>query len=296
MPHAFNILRIFGIFPYRIDKDQPCLCFKWRLYSYILALFAESLVCYRGLVYLQSSDIVELTSTSFVYQFLIKIEPTFAFLHMTVIYYTAFDTKRHKKNLKLLNVLLQLQSKHKGRGGRTIIRVTLINLSVLAVCALTLHFLDAHYSEGITWVHLVDFTIGFFNTSTITLQLLQFSVFIDMIIDLYTHLECSSDELVYEKLDTIKKLRYVLGEFEQIYYPSIILQQLSFFIYSVLGFRAFYDFALQQYLSPLHSICLTFWIVIDIPHQLYLMHLCDVAHRKVSLSRMKLKYLNFSIF
>lgn len=289
MVGVFTILRIFGIFPYRIIKNSV-FCSKWRYYSYLFALLASLITFNRGLMYIRNTEVVELKDSSFVYQFILKFEPMFYFVHMSVVFYNALETKRMRQALKLLDTFLKLQPRKHHYGLRNgIVTYIFGTLLFQLLLVFKLHHLNLHLYPNVTWVNLVDFLVAYLCTVIIAMQLLLFCVVLNAIRGVYGRLERSMQDLDEQNreasigiLDTIQKLGYFTNKFDRIYYPSIILHQFNCFLYILLGSRSFYDLLSGQYLSIIHSLILNMWIIYHVPIQFYLMHLSEVIQNKVS--------------
>lgn len=291
LPNVFKVFQFFGVYqPYRSTQS---VIRKWHYHSYVFALFAASFAFYRGLQCITNDELNETKKSSLVYKFLLRSEPMFLFIHISVIFCTSLNnTKASNYGSQIIRVSTTLKSsKNYNHGSENkIIYYTYVTLLLLLISIVKLHYLNAEFVPSVTFLDLIDLLESYLSEVIIAIQLLQFCVYFKVVINAFSYIEYLIHELntdtnngpkSYEMLVGVNKLSRLITKFGHAYWPSIVLQQLNCLLYCILGYKAFYDFFCQKYVSPLHSLIFNLWIVYFIPLQFYLMHLGDVIQTKV---------------
>lgn len=293
---VFKVFRVFGILPYRIVHGKLVLCPKWRIYSFLLGVLVVLITFYRGCIYIQNTDFVDILSVSTILHYIYQWEPMFLFIQVFVIFYTTIFSKRNtEKSIKLLSLLSGLSSR-KTRAGNKTVGFTCIFLLVLLILVVVYHYLNIEHYPSVTWLNMIDYLTGYVSTAIITIQILQFCVFFEGVLSAYAQFEYSIQEQIdgrklFKVFVKTVKLRTIINKFEYIFYPSIIFMQLNCFIYCVLGFKGIYDIICQRYFSAFIAVILQIWISFYLPLIFYWMHLSDVTESKVSSAKQFLDHV-----
>lgn len=285
MLNACKIFRFIGILPYKIAKNQIVYCLKWHYYSYIIAALISSLTVGYGLMYTQYT--VDSRDSNYIYQLLLKWEPTLIFVNILVIYYTIFKKKRTKRAIKMVRQLLEIKSAHFPE--QKILWWTSGSLVILLIVAVVCYVTTIQYYHGNEFQDFFDCFTDFIFTALEIIQIIQLCLYFEVINGAFSELktiiaDIDDDVLCPTSiLIEIKKLRKLKSNVEQFYYPNIICQELSCLIYCIMGFRGGYDFISQNYTSSIIALTNVIWVSYEIPFQFYLMHLSHGTEEKVSL-------------
>lgn len=279
MMDVFTVFRLFGILPYKIVDNHPVFCRKWHLYSWLFAAVILISTFSRGLMYLffYSSDDKDIRSC--VYLFLLKWEPMFFFANTCVVYYTIMNKETTEQGIKIMKLLNDLQSRR--TGGRRITWYT-FTASIILLFLGVVHYM--HITEP-TSFNIIDIFIGYTTVIPFTIQILQLSVYFDIIFAEYCRLEQLTPkkwpEDTIETLLQIKSLRQLKKKIEYLYYHKLICQEVNGLIYFILAIRGTYDFIYHYYTSATISLIVLIWASFDLPLQIYLVHLSEVTDIKV---------------
>lgn len=297
MLDVFQVFRVFGMLPYKLIKNEPVLCPKWRYYSCILAILSTSLIFYRGIWYLKQP--LEKENKNFVYLFLLLCEPMLYVVDNFMIYYTIFNKKSTEKSIKIVKILLKLKTERNGckKVGQKVICCSLGALLILLIFAY-IYFVINQPTLMVSIGSFVDLLISYGATVLFTMQLLQFCVLFEYVLSAYRHLEhlVTRNRNGQEILVEIKNLRDLVKKIENVYYPNIIYLEFNGLFYCILGIRGLYDYVLQNYESFFMASIILFWVWFDLPLQFYLMHLSEVIECKVSVYRKLFKQSKMNFF
>lgn len=278
---VFKAFRICGILPYRIKRNKLVLCPHWHLYSRMFAFLAFLITSYRGVIYIRNTDFVNILSVSCIFQYILQWEPMFLFFHICIIFSTVFNKKNTQKSIKILELLFEVRQKGVGR---IITYYTFCNFVLLFILILVLHNLNTQYHRNVTIMHLLDYIVGYISSVVVSLQILQFCVYFEIVLKPFSELEScvTKRPKLFKTFVKIFKLKIIIRKFEDIYYWNIILIQLNLFIYCIFGIRGIYDFIGQRYDSIFIVIILEYWMTFYLPLLLYLMHLSEKMENKVN--------------
>lgn len=280
MLNVFQVFRVFGILPYRIVKNNPVFCSKWRYYSCTIGTIVACIILCQAIIY--KNIPIDTTSPRCIYNFLLKWEPTFVFLHICIIYHTILNKKGTKKSIKIVHQLLKIKSGNIGPDPEAkVINYTFGTLSILLVLVFVFYFKIELLYHDVTVLNLLDYLVAFAFTAVNSIQILQLCVYYEVIIGALSR--CSNDLDPIATLVEIQNLRKLKSKVEHVYYLNLIFLELNCLIYCILGFRGAYDFISQPLTSAFVSSIVVIWVSYAIPLQFYLMHLSGLIDSNVKL-------------
>lgn len=279
---VFKIFRIVGTFPIKFRYKIPFPSKNWHIYSYIFASIVFCIANYRFLYFLNWP--VDTESSYFFYLFMVKYEPAFLLTHLLIIYHTVPNKQNIKRAIKLFAKVLEIQPKRNScyKSEIKIIIWTLACCVILFLLAIIFWF----ETPNGTIRDLFDYLGCGMSLSLITLQILHFSVYFEMVIAAIDEIEYSSKEKIQgqspiENLHKIHYLRGLIKKFERFYHSNIIAIELNFMVYCTMGYRGIYDLAFQNYQSLFMGIASNIYTLYNLPLIYYLMHLSDLIEEKV---------------
>lgn len=283
MFNAFKIFRIFGILPFKLVKIRdPVLCPKWHFYSCIAASLVAILAFCRALIYLQYP--LDTKNPNIIFIFLLKCSPMFNFVHICVMYYTMVNRKTVKRAVEIVKLLMEVKLKSRKVGSvvapeKMIVYYAFGTLIILSLLICGLCYLMIQYVPTFALMSVVDYWVTFVFSVILTIQVLQFCVYFEVIVGAFSQLDAHQP---IASLIAILKLRDLKNKIEHLYYPNIICLELNCLIFCISGFRAAFDFMSKTLITAVIGLIIVIWITCDVPLQFYLMHLSQIIDGKVS--------------